>query len=129
MSDSLRQLLRYVVSGGTAAVVDVGGFALLRLIGMPIALCAVVSFCVAAVVNFLLSSRYVFHRTPTVRGFCLFFAAALGGALLNVSVTLLGSLYLRLLPELAKILGCGIAFLCNFWINQRVVFRRGPAAG
>lgn len=127
MISSAHKLFRYFLTGGTAAVVDVGGFAILRFLGMPIPLCAVVSFCAAAVVNFLLSSRYVFHRPPTVRGFCLFFVAALGGLLINVSVTVVGSLYLHLLPELAKILGAGCAFLCNFWINQRIVFR-GPAA-
>ncbi len=128
MSNSLNKLLGYFLTAGTAAVVDVGGFALLHHIGVPVAIGAVVSFCLAAGVNYLLTSRYVFGRPASLRGFGLFFVAALGGLLVNVSVTLLGSRYLGIAPELAKIAGVGCAFLCNFWINLRVVFRDSPDA-
>jgi len=117
------KLMRYFFTAGTAAIVDVGGFALLCSVRIPIAVAAVTSFCVAAVVNFLLSSRYVFGRAPTWRGFGLFFVAALGGLMINVLVTLAGSWYLGIMPVLAKILGVGTAFLCNFWLNLRIVFR------
>jgi putative flippase GtrA len=123
-----QKLLRYFFTAGTAAIVDIGGFALLRHIGMPIAIAAVVSFCLAAIVNFLLTSRFVFGQAPSMRGFTLFFVAALGGLLVNVSVTLLGSLYFGIVPELAKVVGVGTAFLCNFWLNLRVVFRKPAAA-
>jgi putative flippase GtrA len=122
------KFLRYFFTAGTAAIVDVGGFAILRFIQIPIAASAVTSFCLAAVVNFLLTSRYVFDRAPTLRGFGLFFVAAAGGLMVNVSVTLVGSLYFGITPVLAKIVGVGTAFLCNFWLNLRVVFR-GPAVG
>ena len=85
---------------------------------------AVTSFCVATVVNYLLSSRYVFHQSPTLRGFGLFFVAAVGGLVVNVSVTLAGSWYFGVAPLLAKIVGVGSAFLVNFWLNLRIVFRR-----
>jgi len=117
------KLVRYFFTAGTAAVVDVGGFALLRLTPMPIAVAATTSFCVATVANYLLSSRYAFNQTPSLRGYGLFFIAALGGLVVNVSVTLAGSLYLGLAPVLAKIVGVGTAFLFNFWLNLRVVFR------
>ncbi|HEY4215058.1 MAG TPA: GtrA family protein [Steroidobacteraceae bacterium] len=117
------KLLRYFFTAGAAAVVDVGGFALLCLTPIPIAVAAVTSFCLATVVNYLLTSRFVFHRVPTVRGFGLFFVAAVGGLLVNVSVTLAGTSYLGMAPVLAKLAGVGTAFLCNFWLNLRVVFR------
>jgi putative flippase GtrA len=120
---SLHKLARYFFTAGTAAIVDVGGFALLCFTPIPIAASAVTSFCLATVVNYLLSSRFVFNQAPTMRGFGLFFVAALGGLLVNVSVTLVGSLYLGIVPVLAKILGVGTAFLVNFWINLRIVFR------
>jgi putative flippase GtrA len=122
------KLFRYFFTAGAAAVVDVGGFAILCSMRVPIPVSAVTSFCLAAVVNFLLSSRFVFHRAPTLQGFGLFFVAALGGLLVNVSVTLVGSLYLGIAPVLAKLLGVGTAFLVNFWLNLRVVFRM-PSAG
>jgi len=117
------KLLRYFFTAGTAAIVDVGGFAALSFAKIPIAASAVISFCVATVVNFLLTSRYVFNQTPTMRGFGLFFVAAVGGMLVNVSVTLVGSLYLGIAPVLAKTIGVGSAFLVNFWLNLRIVFR------
>jgi putative flippase GtrA len=120
---SLHKLFRYFLTAGTAAIVDVGGFAVLCFTPIPIAASAVSSFCVATVVNFLLTSRYVFNQTPTVRGFGLFFVAAVGGLLVNVSVTLVGSLFFGIAPVLAKIVGVGTAFLLNFWLNLRIVFR------
>ena len=115
--------MRYFFTAGTAAVVDVGGFAILRFFQIPIAVAAVASFCVATVVNYVLTSRIVFKQVPTVRGFGLFFVAAVGGLTVNVSVTLIGSLYLGIAPVLAKIIGVGTAFLLNFWLNLRIVFR------
>jgi putative flippase GtrA len=126
MTGTQGKLLRYFFTAGAAAVVDVGGFAALRLTPVPIAVSAVVSFCVATVVNYLLTSRYVFHRAPTLRGYGLFFAGALGGLLVNVTLTTAGSLYLGIAPVLAKALGVGAAFLVNFWLNLRVVFRLPP---
>jgi putative flippase GtrA len=122
------KLFRYFFTAGTAAIVDVGGFAFLCSVRIPIAASAVMSFCLAAVVNFLLSSRWVFHQAPSVRGFGLFFVAALGGLMVNVSVTLIGSLYFGLVPLLAKLVGVGTAFLLNFWLNLRIVFRT-PSVG
>ncbi len=117
------KLFRYFLTAGTAAVVDVGGFALLCLTPLPIAVAAVMSFCAAAVVNYLLSSRLAFNAVPSLRGFGVFLLAAVGGLLVNVTVTLLGTAYLSLAPVFAKIIGVGTAFLVNFWINLRVVFR------
>jgi putative flippase GtrA len=117
------KLVRYFFTAGTAAIVDICGFALLRAVGVALAVAAVASFCVAAMVNYLLSSRHVFHKAASLRGFAVFLLAAVGGLLLNVTVTLLGSLYLGLAPVLAKLVGVGTAFLVNFWLNLRVVFR------
>ena len=107
---------------------DVGGFAILSFSQIPIAAAAVTSFCVATVVNYLLTSRCVFNQAATMRGFRVFFVAAVGGLMVNVSVTLVGSLYLGIAPVVAKIIGVGTAFLLNFWLNLRIVFR-APSAG
>jgi putative flippase GtrA len=127
MTELFTKLFRYFLTAGVASIVDVGGFALLCLTPLPLAASAIASFCVAAVVNYLLSSRFAFHRAATMRGFGLFFAAAMGGLAVNVAVTLAATKYLGLMPVLAKIAGVGIAFLVNFWINARIVFR-APSA-
>jgi putative flippase GtrA len=118
-----QKLFRYFLTAGAAALVDVGGFAVLEALGVPIAIAAVASFGVAAVVNYRLSSRHAFDAVPTWRGFGVFLLAALGGLLVNVSVTLLCTHYLGWQPVLAKIAGVGVAFLANFWMNLLVVFR------
>jgi len=56
----------YFFTAGTAAIVDVGGFALLRAVGIARALAAVASFCLAAMVNYLLS-RVVMYFTEQHR--------------------------------------------------------------
>lgn len=123
MTGVRNKLVGYFFTAGTAAIVDVGGFAVLSFLGVPIAVAAVTSFCLATVVNYLLTSRWVFHRPISLRGFGVFFAAAVGGLLVNVSVTMVANLYLGIAPVLAKICGVGTAFLVNFWLNLRVVFR------
>ena len=117
MSPVYRKLFRFFLTAGTAAVVDVGGFAGLCFLRVPIAVAAVGSFGLAAVVNYLLSARFAFGRAATL-------LAAVGGLIVNVSVTLLASSYLGIAPVLAKILGVGTAFLVNFWLNNHIVFHK-----
>jgi putative flippase GtrA len=123
VADLHDKLARYFLTAGVASVVDLGLFALLTRVDVAIPVAAAASFCVAAVVNYLLSSRFAFHRAASLRGFGLFFVAALGGLAVNVGVTSLGHALLGMPPVLAKVAGIGTAFLLNFWINLRVVFR------
>ncbi len=126
MRDFLSKLLRYAMTGGTAAVVDAGGFALLVAAGLGVGTAGAVSFCVAAVVNYLLTSRYVFGHERKTRGFALFLAAALVGLAVNVGITMLGFYVFGLPPLVAKLVGIGTAFFLNFLINLRIVFRPAP---
>ena len=118
------KLTRYIGTGGVAAVIDIGGFWLLDRLRVTLPLAATTSFCVAAVVNYLLSSRLVFNRSLTWRGFILFFSVALIGLCVNVGVTVVGFREFHLLPALAKITAVGIAFIINFTLNLTVVFKR-----
>lgn len=117
------QASRYLVTGGIAAIVDIGGFALGLRAGLSIVVAAMISFLLAALVNYLLSSRYVFKQDRSRRGYLLFLAAASLGFLLNVSLTVFFSGYLLGSPILAKTLAIGIAFVFNFTLNKFIVFR------
>lgn len=108
-------------------MVDVGGFVLLIRAGMHLVPGAILSFTISAVVNYLLTSRFVFAHPASVRGFLLFFAAALVGLLVNVSITVLVATQSDLPAWLAKLTGVGIAFLFNFLANATLVFRKAPA--
>jgi putative flippase GtrA len=120
------KLLKYGVTGGTAAVVDAGGFVLLVNAGLNVVVASCLSFCVAALVNYSLTSRFVFNREATVRGLAAFTAAALVGLMVNSSVTLLAIFAAGLPPLAAKLAGIGTAFIVNFVINLRIVFHTRP---
>lgn len=116
------RFLRYLLTGGPAAVVDLGGFALLLETGLPLALAGAVSFCAAAAVNYALTSRFVFRRRAHARGFAVFIAAAGLGLSINVGVTWAAATHLPITPVLAKALGIGVAFVANFLLNNFLVF-------
>lgn len=117
------KFLGYFLTAGMAAIVDTSGFAVLMRAAVPLALAAMLSFGVAAVVNYLLTSRIVFQRRPTFKGFGAFLMGALVGFAINVGVTILAATQFNLSPVLAKVLGVGLAFFANFLINLLIVFR------
>jgi putative flippase GtrA len=119
----LRKFSGYLVSGGIAALVDAGGFALLHQAGMPTAPAAATSFLVAAVVNFQLSSHFVFMQPPSGRGFGLFLVVASLGLCINAGLTIAISREAGIAPEVAKILAIAVTFVVNFLLNHYVVFR------
>ncbi len=116
------------MTGGLAAVVDVGLFHLLtpRLGGLLLP--AVCSFLVAAVVNYTLSSVWVYQRAwRSLRRAGLFLLFASLGLAVNASATwYLGSQW-PLPATLAKVGGVAIAFLVNFMLNTWVVFKVADA--
>ena len=121
--ETVVQASRYLVTGGIAAIVDIGGFALGLRAGLSIVVAAMISFLVAALVNYLLSSRYVFKQDRTRRGYLLFLAAASLGFLLNVSLTVFFCNMLLGSPIVAKTMAIAIAFVFNFTVNKFIVFR------
>ena len=122
MRDLIGKFLRYLVTGGIAAIVDICGFALLLRTGVPIPVAGTASFCAAAVANYLLTSRFVFRRASHSRGFAVFIGFACVGLLVNVGVTWAVATQLPIAPVIAKIMGIGVAFGLNFLMNTFVVF-------
>ena len=123
------RFLRYLATGGAAAIVDVGLFTGLhaaRLLPTPAA--AGLSFLAAAAVNFRLSARFVFGHAPTSRAFVRFLLAALVGLAVNVAVTVAGERLLGLPPVASKLLGIACALAVNFTLNLVAVFRPASPA-
>lgn len=125
MHSFTRGLARYTLTGGAAAVVDIGGFACLSLTTMPAILAATCSFLAATIVNFVLTSRFVFQARVTVTRYFSFLAGSLFSLLVNVSLTSAGVPLLSVTRTEAKTVAVGITFLLSFWINTRFVFQRG----
>ena len=130
--------LRYAATGGLAAGVDLGLFQLLAPrwgpVPMPgsvpgVLVAALVSFLVAAAVNFVASSCWAYRQDWRSAGRALrFLLAASLGACVNGGITTI--LALAGWPALAaKAVGIGIAFGLNFALNTAWVFSppRGDA--
>ena len=115
---------RYVITGGTAAVVDLLAFHVLLSIALPIGLAAVGSWLIAAFVNYSLTSRFVFRHATSHKGRLPFFlVGAATGLCINAGVTLLFAEQFGLDPLPSKLIGIGTAFIMNFFINLLWVFK------
>ncbi|PZX18783.1 putative flippase GtrA [Palleronia aestuarii] len=118
------KLRRYAVTGGLAAVVDLGAFAVLAAWGAAVPIAAVLSFLIANVANYLLSARFAFASRPSWRTYPLFLAAAGIGLCVNVAVTTIAASGMGVPLIAAKIAGIGVAFAVNFTLAYVVVFTR-----
>lgn len=114
---------RYLVTGGIAAIVDIGVFALTLQAGIALVPGATISFLFAVVANYWLSSTFVFRQRRSLRASLLFVAVATLGLILNVTLTALITAYTPVPPVLAKVIAIGVCFVFNFTLNVLVVFR------
>lgn len=128
-SEVVDKFRRYILTGGTAAVVDWAIFTSLHALGVPAVAATTCSFLIAAVVNYSLCCLLVFHRPLSLRGFFLFLSGAALGYCINTTVTLSAMSLTHFPAEVCKVAGIGTAFLLNFYVNLTVVFRdRSPPA-
>jgi putative flippase GtrA len=116
------RLLRYGATGGAAAVVDLGGFALLMALQVPLLLSGTLSFAMAVLVNFFLSSYFVFRMPVTFRRLLAFALGASVGLVVNMGITVAMSAW-GMAPTLAKAIGIWTAFLVNYTVNVVFVYR------
>lgn len=119
-----RQGSRYLLTGGAAALVDIGLFWFATAWGLAVVPAALASFFAATIVNYRLTSHYVFAVAAGWRGYSRFLAAATLGMIINVSLTGLLVAYTPAPPVFAKICGVGTAFLINFLLNALIVFKQ-----
>ena len=117
------KFLRYAMTAGLAAVVDLVGFKSLLMLRAPLVSAALLSWLVAAVVNYNLTSRLVFNRTASAAHGTVFILVAAIGMGINVGVTLLCATQLGIDPTVSKCVGIAVAFFVNFWLNVLIVFR------
>lgn len=129
-----RQLGRYLATGGLAAGVDIGGFAVLKgaLTGLApgVLLPAILSFLLAAGVNYLASARWVFAQDWRSRQRAgRFLAGACLGLAVNAGSTAALAAWALWPPLAAKVAGVGLAFGVNFSVNRLWVFGSGAGGG
>lgn len=121
-----RQAVGYLIVGGLAALVDIGLFHWFAPRFASVLLPAVLSFLIAAVVNYTLSSLWVYRRQwRSLRRAALFFLFASVGLCVNAGVTWWLANALPIVPTAAKAGGVAVAFAINFLMNTFIVFRAG----
>lgn len=112
------------MTGGAAAILDAGGFGLLSHWGMAAYLAASISFIAAVILNYQLSSRFVFDKQPTANQFVKFLLIASLGLLVNVGITIWVMQAWDIMPILAKVIAIGLTFILNFMLNNYLVFTK-----
>ncbi len=126
------KLVRYFFVGGVAACVDIGIFVLFaRVLGWNYLAVAAVGFCLATLVNYLLSVRLVFKsgtrfgRRSEVGLIYLISGIGLG---VNQTVLYVGIDRLGWDMVLCKLLATLIVFFWNYWARAHFVFSNSSTA-
>jgi len=133
------QLLRYVLAGGIASVVDIGSFAIFAtLLGIDYRIAVILSFTLGLSTNFTLSNTFVFQRkTLSLRVVYLRqYMSGLAGLAVNevVMIALVEGLGMENLI-LGKVVATGCAFFVNFFLvknfafNHRITWFGGSSPG
>ena len=119
----------YVLIGGASALVEWAVFfLLLTVVSVNYVLAAVGGFALATLVNYLISRRYGFLRRDrnTGREIAAIYVVSLValGVNLGAMIALVEFAHVHVL--LAKVLGTGCGFLCNYAGRQFWVFDSAP---
>lgn len=122
----LVQFMKYFMAGGAAAIVEWSVFwvSTARL-GIHYLVAVVISFILATMVNYILSSRFVFGRSrrrQTVEVLLVYLVSAVGLGLNSLLMWILhGNLQLNAM--FAKVISTGIVFLWNFSTRRWFIFQ------
>lgn len=121
------QLLKYSVVGGIAFFIDFGTLYFFVLIGINYLISAAIAFLAGLIVNYLLSTKWVFDSRRIANKkyeFIIFGIIGVIGLLLNEVVIYVATeiLYMNLL--FSKIAATVIVFIWNFAARKKILFDR-----
>lgn len=122
----MEQLIKYGLAGLAAAAADIGLlYALTEWGGVYYLLSASISFCLGVVVNYAVSTRFVFKKRK-ISGknieFVLFFAIGAVGLLLNLLLIWLLTEKFNLYYIYSKYAAVAAVFLFNFNARRFILF-------
>ena len=111
------QLIKFVVVGVIAAIVDVGVLVILKeLLYVDVLFSSAISFGISVTVNYLLSMTFVFKRKDQSRlkEFVVFVSLSIGGLCLNQLILWLGVSFTSIHYLIVKFLAMVIVPIYNF---------------
>ena len=118
------KVMRYVISGGSAAVLNIGTlFVLTHFFGVWYLASSVVAFLVGFVVSFVLQRTWTFdHRTTEglARHTLLYFIVTVSNTLLNTMVVFGLVEYMRVWYVAAQIIAGAFIALTSFFIYRKI---------
>jgi len=118
------RVMRYVISGGSAAVVNIGTlFVLTHFFGVWYLISSAIAFLVAFVASFTLQRAWTFDlRTADglARHISLYFVVALGNTFLNTMLVFGLVEYARLWYIAAQIIAGFLVALASFFIYRKI---------
>ena len=122
------QLFRYVLVGGLAFVIDYGSlFVLTEYFGVNYLLSAAIAFVLGLMVNYLLSTIWVFTESRLnnkMAEFSVFAFIGLVGLVLNEVIMYICSDILNIHYMVSKLCSTGIVFFWNFFGRKYILFTK-----
>lgn len=126
-NNSLIQLFRYCFVGGFAFIVDAGGlFVLTEYAGIYYLLSATISFILGLVVNYLLSTAWIFKKSKLSNRwteFLIYSVIGVVGLGLNTLFLWLFTDCLHIYYMLSKIITATLVMLWNFFARKIILFK------
>ena len=122
------KIIRYIISGGTAAVVDIGLlYVFTDIMGVWYLLSAVLAFIVAFIVSFSLQKYWTFrdHSMERVgKQGSVYFMVAVANLIVNTLLVYIFTDWFDLYHIFSQILAAGLIAINSFFIYQRFIFKK-----
>lgn len=120
------RIIKFIVSGGSAAAIEYGAFVALTFLLLPVVAANVLSFICGLIVSFTLNKAWVFSsKGKGGRQFALYLGLALTNMLLSSILIFLLVEQLHILSYIAKIIVMGMVAIWNYGLFSRIIFKSG----